>query len=85
MLSVLIEQLMSADKADKILSSDWSVSLKLCSDWFGEPFIRKISKVAQTDKQINLLNCLLSQLKITPVLQRTLVSGLGSLGSHHPH
>ena len=58
---------MSADTADKILSSDWLVSLKLCSDWLDEPFKRRISKVAQTDKQTNwsdkLLNCLLSQLK----------------------
>ena len=26
----------SSDTADLILSSDWSVSLKLCSDWLGE-------------------------------------------------
>ena len=44
---------MSADTAVKILSSDWSVSLKMCSDWLGEPFIRRISKVAKTDKQAN--------------------------------
>ena len=44
---------MSADTADKILFSDWSVSLKLSSDWLGEPFIRRISKVAQTDRQAN--------------------------------
>ena len=40
---------MSADTADKILSSDWLVSLKLCSDWLDEPFKRRISKV-ETDK-----------------------------------
>ena len=34
---VLIEQLISADTADQILSSDWLVSLKLCSDWLSEP------------------------------------------------
>ena len=44
---------MSADTADKILSSDWLVSLKLCSDWLDEPFKRRISRVAQTDKQTN--------------------------------
>ena len=49
---------MSADTADKILSSDWSVSLKLCSDWLGEPFIRRISKWhAQTDRQVNPISC----------------------------
>ena len=28
---------MSADTANKILPYDWLVSLKLCSDWLGEP------------------------------------------------
>ena len=52
------------------VSSDWLVSLKLCSDWLDEPFKRRISKVEtskQASKQINLISCwtaLLSQLKI---------------------
>ena len=55
---------MSADTADKILSSDCLVSLKLCSDWLDEPFKRRISKVEtdrqtdrQTDKQVDLIDC----------------------------
>ena len=69
---VLIEQLMSADTADKILSSDWLVNLKLCSDWLDKPFKRRISKV-ETDWPDRLLNCLLSQLKRT-IFKRTLCS-----------
>ena len=48
---------MSADTADKILSSNWLVSLKLSSDWLDEPFKRRISKVAQTNntKHIDLI------------------------------
>ena len=55
----MIEQLMSADTADKILSFDWLVSLKLCSDWLDEPFKRRISKV-ETDRhtnKVNLIDC----------------------------
>ena len=48
---------MSSDTADKILSSDWLVSLKLCSDWLDEPFKRRISKVAQTDRQSDQIDC----------------------------
>ena len=45
---------MSADTADKILSSDWLVSFKLCSDWLDEPFKGRISK-EETNKQTNKL------------------------------
>ena len=31
--TLYIEQLISAESADLILSYDWSVSLKLCFDW----------------------------------------------------
>ena len=48
---------MSADMVEKILSSDWLVSLKPCSDWLDRPFKRRISKVEQTDKQIHLISC----------------------------
>ena len=41
---------MSADTADKILSSDWLVNLKLCSDWLGEPLTDELLKWRQTDK-----------------------------------
>ena len=63
-----IEQLMSADSADKILSSDWIVSLNLCSNWLVNLLKEEFQKWRQTDKQTSwsdsLLNCLLSQLKI---------------------
>ena len=42
---------MSADTADKILSSDWLVSLKLCSDWLDEPFTDEFQKWRQTHTQ----------------------------------
>ena len=42
---------MSADTADKILSSDWLVSLKLCSDWLGEPLTDEFQKWRHTDTQ----------------------------------
>ena len=52
---------MSADTADKILSSDWLVSLKLCSDWLGEPLTDEFQEWRQTNKQthkqINLIDC----------------------------
>ena len=47
---------MSADTTDKILSSDWLVSLKLCSDWLDEPFKRRISRV-EAHKQIDFIAC----------------------------
>ena len=64
---------MSADSADKILSSDWIVSLNLCSNWLVNLLKEEFQKWRQTDKQTNkqtswsdsLLNCLLSQLKRT--------------------
>ena len=46
-------QLISADTADLILFSDWSVSFKLCSDWLGELLIDEFQKWRQTDKQTN--------------------------------
>ena len=54
---------MSADIADKILSSDWSVSLNVCSDWLDEPFKRRISTLyththTHTHPEQPLLNCL---------------------------
>ena len=39
--------------ADLILSSDWLVSLKLCSDWLGEPFTDEFQKWRHTNKQTN--------------------------------
>ena len=42
----------SADTADRILSSDWLVSLKLCSDCLDELFKRRISRV-ETNKHTN--------------------------------
>ena len=43
---------MSADTADKILSSDWLVSLKLCSDCLGEPFTDEFQKWRQTQQAL---------------------------------
>ena len=43
---------MSADTADKILSSDWIVKSQPVLWLAGEPFKRRISKV-ETDKQTN--------------------------------
>ena len=44
-----------------ILSSNWSVSLKLCSDCWFKPFKRRISRLwqtnRQTNRQINLIDC----------------------------
>ena len=63
---ITIEQLISADTADLKLSSDWSVSLKQCSDWLGELLTDEFQKWRHTDKQTNkqtdifhkpLLNC----------------------------
>ena len=49
---MIIEQLISADTADLILFSDWSVSLKLCSDWLGELYADEFHKWhRQTDTQ----------------------------------
>ena len=44
---------MSAETADKILSSDWLVSLKLCSDWPGEPLTDEFQEWRQTNTQTN--------------------------------
>ena len=47
--------------ADKILSSDWWVSLKLCSDWLvnllKEEFQKWRHTDRQTDTQVNLISC----------------------------
>ena len=45
-----IEQLISAGTAVLILSSDWLVSLKLCSDWLSEPLTDEFQKWRQTDR-----------------------------------
>ena len=59
-------QLILADTAHLILSSDWSVSLKLCSDWLGELLTDEFQKWRHTNKHTNkqthifhkpLLNC----------------------------
>ena len=42
---------MSADTADKILSSDWLVSLKLCSDWLANLLKEEFHKWTQTNRQ----------------------------------
>ena len=57
-----ILQLISANIDDLILSSDWSLSPKLCSDWLGEHLTDKFQKWRQTNRQIDifhkpLLNC----------------------------
>ena len=44
---------MSADTADIILV----VSLKLCSDWLGEPLTDEFQKWRHTDTQIDLIDC----------------------------
>ena len=46
---------MSADTADKILSSNWLVSLKLCSDWPDEPLKEEFQLCTHT--QLNLIDC----------------------------
>ena len=52
---------MSADTADIILSSDWLVSLTLCSDWLGEHLTDEFQKWRhthkQTNKQVDLIDC----------------------------
>ena len=69
---------MSADTADKILSSDWLVSFKLCSDWLDEPFKRRISKV-ETDRQtdthtnkVNLIDCWTATFAVNNVNSNTM-------------
>jgi len=42
---------MSADTADKILSSDWIVSLNLCSDLLVNLLKEEFQKWRQTDRQ----------------------------------
>ena len=42
---------MSADTADKILSSDWLVSLKLCIDWVVILLKEKFQKWRQPNRQ----------------------------------
>ena len=45
---------MSADTADKILSSDWLVSLKLCPDWLVNLLKEEFQGCdRQTNKQTN--------------------------------
>ena len=45
----------------KILSSDWSVSLKLCSDWLGELLTDEFQLLwhtqTQTDRQTDIVDC----------------------------
>ena len=41
---------MSADTANKILSSDWS-GLKMCSDWLGELLTDEFQKWRHTNRQ----------------------------------
>ena len=49
---------MSADTADKILSSDWLVSLKLCSDWLMKLLNEEFQDWHKhTRTQINLIDC----------------------------
>ena len=50
---------MSDDAADKILSSDWSVRLKLCSDWLVKLLKEEFQEWhRQTNKQqIDLIDC----------------------------
>ena len=50
-----IEQLTSADTADKILSSDWIVSLNLCSDWLVNLIKKEFQKWRQANKHTDKL------------------------------
>ena len=57
-----MEQLISAAIADLMLSSDWSVCLKLCTDWLVNLFKEEFHKWhthtdRQTDTQIKLIAC----------------------------
>ena len=49
---------MSADTADLILSNDWLVRVKLCSDWLLNLLKEEFQGCdKQTNKQINLIDC----------------------------
>ena len=52
---------MSADTADLILSNDWLVRVKLCSDWLlnllKEEFQKWRQTDTQTDTQVDLIDC----------------------------
>ena len=64
-LLYFIEELNSADTADLVLSSDWSVSHWLCSDWLMNLSKMNFNFIHRcTNPDFRLLKCLLSQFEI---------------------
>ena len=46
---------MTADTADLVVSSDWLVSFKQCSDWLGKTSTDEFQKWRQTNRQTDKL------------------------------
>ena len=67
-----IEQLMSADTADKILSSDWIVSLNLCSDLLVKLLKEEFQKWRHTDRHTDKLIWQLVELLTFAVKKRNI-------------
>ena len=68
---------MSADTADLILSNDWLVRVKLCSDWLLNLLKEEFQGCdRQTDKQIDLIDCWTASFTVKNILGKFSPSSL---------